>query len=73
MKKKILIIDDNDLYRLNLKFQLKEIGVISEAHSQKEAMKMLQSNSFDLILCDIEMEESDSGLQIIKQNQPRIS
>ncbi len=67
VNKKILVIDDNDLFRLNLKFQLSSFGSILEADSEEMALKHLESQQFDLIVCDIEMENNNSGIRILSK------
>ena len=54
--KKILIVDDSPSHRLLLKTYLKGF-VIIEAENGIEALKVLEDNNVDLIVCDFEMPE----------------
>ena len=61
--KRILMVEDNPLNRLVARTVLKSYGVIvTEANNGQEAIDLLKSNSFDLILMDVQMPVMD-GLQ----------
>ncbi len=64
----VLIVDDFATMRRILRNILKEIGFtnISEADDGKTALKALNREKFDLILCDWNMPEM-SGLEVLKQ------
>tara|TARA_Y100001958_G_C21222133_1_gene547501 strand:- start:1744 stop:2142 length:399 start_codon:yes stop_codon:yes gene_type:complete len=64
-KLSILIIDDSHSQRLLLQTFLKSFNV-TEADSGINALKILSSEKFDLIICDFEMPEM-SGLEFAKE------
>jgi len=54
--KKVLVVDDSQMIRNSLSKILKENGlVISEASNGEEAMKILDSERVDLVICDLNM------------------
>ncbi|WP_215226214.1 sigma-54-dependent transcriptional regulator [Echinicola shivajiensis] len=62
---KILIIDDEKVIRSTLKEILEyENYEIFEAQDGVEGLKMIESQDFDLVLCDIKMPKMD-GLEVI--------
>lgn len=62
----ILIVDDTDIILELLQLQLEnESYKITTASSGKEALDILNTNGFDLILLDIEMPEM-SGIDLLK-------
>ena len=65
--KKILIVDDEENIRLLYTEELTEIGYnVKTAGSIKEALKLIESFSPDLIILDIKMPEID-GLEGLKK------
>lgn len=66
-KKKILIIDDSNTALVLMEYALKEAGYISlVASSVKEAIKLIETHSPDLILLDLSMPEI-SGYDFLKK------
>jgi DNA-binding NtrC family response regulator len=66
-KKKILIIDDSNTALVLMEYALKEAGYISLiASSVKEAIKLIEKHSPDLILLDLSMPEI-SGYDFLKK------
>lgn len=66
-KKKILIIDDSNTALVLMEYALKEAGYISlVASSVKEALKLIETHSPDLILLDLSMPEI-SGYDFLKK------
>ncbi|MBD8490313.1 sigma-54-dependent Fis family transcriptional regulator [Echinicola sp. CAU 1574] len=62
---KILIIDDEKVIRSTLKEILEyENYDIHEAQDGAEGLKMIESQDFDLVLCDIKMPKMD-GLEVL--------
>jgi two-component system chemotaxis response regulator CheY len=59
----VLIADDVQSIRLILKSMLREMGFvnITEAANGKLALKAIDNNKFNLILCDWEMPESNGN------------
>jgi len=66
---KILIIDDSDFVRQSIKKSLAKEGHkdVVEARTKKEAIDKFKSEKPDLILLDIIMEESRTGMDILKE------
>lgn len=64
---KILVIDDDDDTRSMLRFSLKHIGFpnVSLAQDGAEGVRMLETQRFDLILCDWNMPKM-SGIEVLK-------
>ena len=63
----ILVVDDNRLNRLKLGRALKQQGhAVTEAENGREALEMLRSQPFDLVLLDILMPEID-GFQVLRE------
>lgn len=66
---RILVVDDEDDVRLSLERRLKREGHdVSSAGSQAEAVKAIQeaNPAFDVVLSDMLMESSNSGVEILK-------
>jgi two-component system chemotaxis response regulator CheY len=66
LKMKVLVVDDFATMRRIVKNILKQIGFtnIIEAEDGKSALKMLQSDKFDLIMCDWNMPEMP-GIELL--------
>lgn len=64
---KLLIVDDNDNNRFTLSKRLKHLGFTrySEAVNGAEALEMMRSEPFHLVLCDIMMPVCD-GYQVLE-------
>jgi putative two-component system response regulator len=68
----ILIVDDVSLIRLSLKHILTKSGYrCREAGDVAGALAVLDEDTIDLVLCDIQMPGA-SGLDLVKAIQPRI-
>ncbi|MBN2012208.1 response regulator [candidate division KSB1 bacterium] len=62
---KILIIDDDDDYRLSLKTLLESHNyAVAEAYSGKSGLQKIKADRPDLIVLDIMMETVDQGYDI---------
>ncbi|HTA22608.1 MAG TPA: response regulator [Terriglobales bacterium] len=65
-----LIVDDSSVMRKIVERSLRQAGIdmkqVLEAGNGAEALAVLQDNSVDLILCDINMPVMD-GLEFVKQ------
>ncbi|MFZ0803991.1 MAG: response regulator [Terriglobales bacterium] len=65
-----LIVDDSSVMRKIVERSLRQAGLdlkqVLEAGNGAEALTVLQDNSVDLILCDINMPVMD-GLEFVKQ------
>ncbi len=68
----VLIVDDSSVMRKIVERSLRqaglELGKVSEANNGAEALALVQQNSFDLILTDINMPTMD-GLEFVRQLQ----
>src|SRR6187551_46860 len=63
----ILVVDDYRTNRLKLCLGLKQQGhTVAEAESGVQALAMLQTQSFDLVLLDVIMPEMD-GYEVLRQ------
>jgi DNA-binding NtrC family response regulator len=72
-KNKILVVDDEDALRTVLSAELEGEGYkVCSAADGSEAITMLKSQTFDLILLDIKMPNVDGFevLKYVKENQP---
>lgn len=66
-KARILVVDDNRLNRFKLVHMLHELGHEAvEAENGREALSILQNETFNLMLLDIIMPEMD-GFQVLEQ------
>jgi len=68
-KKKIIIVEDNDLYRAALKDLLnaqEDLEVVAETASGGEALKMIRQVPADLVLLDLRLPEK-SGYDILPE------
>lgn len=73
VKNKILVVDDEEALRTVLSTELEGEGYqVSTAGDGEEAMKILGSQQFHLILLDIKMPNVDGFevLKFVKQHQP---
>lgn len=65
-----LIVDDSSVMRKIVERSLRQAGIelkqVLEAGNGAEALSVLQDNTVDLILCDINMPVMD-GLEFVKQ------
>jgi CheY-like chemotaxis protein len=66
MAKHILIVDDSEMIRDLIKILLSDYGyTISLAANGRQAWDMLQTNSFDCVVLDLNMPEMD-GVQVLE-------
>jgi two-component system, NarL family, nitrate/nitrite response regulator NarP len=69
IKKKIIIVEDNDLYRAALKDLINaqdHLEVVAEACSGVEAIKTIKQFSADLVLLDLRLPEA-SGYDVLPE------
>ncbi|HNR16265.1 MAG TPA: sigma-54 dependent transcriptional regulator [Chitinophagaceae bacterium] len=70
---KILIIDDEEKLRQLLKRIISLEGFdVSEAGSLKEAVKLLDKESSDVVLCDVKLPDGN-GVDFVKESKTRYS
>jgi two-component system, NtrC family, response regulator HydG len=63
---KILIIDDDRYFRLALKNIVEKYGLIDEASAEEEAKAKLNSQYYDIVLLDMNMDHRLSGIRILE-------
>ena len=63
----ILVVDDNRLNRLKLSRGLEQQGhIVASAENGQQALDMIRTHSFDLVLLDIVMPEMD-GIELARK------
>jgi CheY-like chemotaxis protein len=66
MRKKVLVVDDQQVYRELLKIYLSKLDYqVKEASDGLQVLEHLQKDDFDLLICDIMMPNMD-GWQVLK-------
>ena len=71
MKKRILVVDDEEGLRLLYKEELEEDGAVVElASSGPEALSKLEGSPIDLVLLDIKMPGMD-GVEVLRMVKER--
>ncbi len=66
LRPKILIVDDDDLIRLSLNDILQREGFnITSAANVPEALKLISSNAYDVLLSDLHMPGAGDGLTVV--------
>ena len=68
---KIFIADDDQYFRLGLKSILKDFGLVDEVDNEKAAIEKLHTEYYDLAIIDMQMDQSESGLAILKEANKR--
>jgi len=63
---KILLVDDEKLYRLTLSKMLETYGEIHEAENREEALTLLSNVKFDIAFIDLKLQGSFDGLDIVQ-------
>ncbi|HBO83403.1 MAG: two-component system response regulator [Deltaproteobacteria bacterium GWC2_42_11] len=67
MKKKVLVVDDEEGIRLFYKEELKEEGMdVHAAASGEEALEKLEADKYDLVILDIKLPGID-GIEVLRQ------
>jgi DNA-binding response OmpR family regulator len=67
MGKKILIVDDDEMIRKFLRIHLVNLGYeVKEAVDGIKALEQLDTDDFDLLICDILMPNKD-GWQVLEE------
>jgi DNA-binding response OmpR family regulator len=67
MKRKVLIVDDEEVIRKFLRIHLDKLGYeVMEAADGEQAIEQLGKDDFDLLICDIMMPKKD-GWEVIKE------
>jgi DNA-binding NtrC family response regulator len=63
----ILLVDDDQYFRLGVLSIIRDFGIVTEVSSAKEALEILEHQHFDLALIDMQMEENESGITVLKK------
>jgi two-component system, OmpR family, alkaline phosphatase synthesis response regulator PhoP len=67
MKKRVLIVDDEEVIRKFLRIHLDKLGYeVKEAADGEQAIEELGKDDFDLLICDILMPKKD-GWEVVKE------
>ena len=67
LPKRLLFVDDEPNIRATLPVILRRYGfTVTVAGTVRQAMKHIQENRFDLLLCDLNIEEESDGLNVIR-------
>ena len=70
-RKRILIVDDEEIHRMGLRDRLEASGYeIDSASSGEEALKLVEANSYDLITLDLLMPKPN-GFEVFRQLKER--
>lgn len=70
IKKRILICDDEEAFRLLLSDTLKDDYDVTETDNGREALRMATKLPFDLLIIDVKMPETH-GLEVIERLRER--
>ncbi len=61
----ILVVDDDELYRSQIKLILSGLGEITVATSQQEAFEALDKGNFDLAVVDLNLPDELAGFKVL--------
>ena len=64
-KNKILVVEDNTETQLIIKVNLRAIYDVELTDNADDAIKLIKSNNFDLVLLDINLGNSDDGREVL--------
>ncbi|MGB5850599.1 MAG: response regulator [Ignavibacteriaceae bacterium] len=64
-KNKILVVEDNTETQLIIKVNLRNIYDVELTDNADDAIKLIKSNDFDLVLLDINLGNSDDGRDVL--------
>ena len=66
-----LVIEDDELSRINLSYLLKEFGNVQEVDCSEGALEILNKKQFDLAFIDLDLEKDLAGLELISEIKKR--
>ena len=65
-RRKILLVEDEELVRNYLKHQLQEGSWnVTAVGSGEDALAQLESTTFDAVLCDLDLKRGPTGLDVL--------
>ena len=64
-KSKILVVEDNAETQLIIKVNLRAIYDVELTDNADDAIKLIKSNNFDLVLLDINLGNNDDGKDVL--------
>ena len=72
-KKKILIVEDEEIVAIDIKDMLTDLGyeAVGIANSKEEALKEVEKTMPDLVLMDIMLGEKDNGVETAEEMRSR--
>lgn len=73
MKNKIhiLLVDDDKYFRIALKNLLEDQAIFTEAESEDEAYKLIETNFFDMAFIDMDIDGPRSGINILQTTKSK--
>lgn len=74
IKLNVLIVEDNSIIALDLKKILirNKINVVGIATNTRETFKIIENKVIDIILMDINLQENENGIDLVKKIHKRI-
>jgi DNA-binding NtrC family response regulator len=74
-KRRVLVVDDENSVLFTYRMILEEKGyAVATALTSGEALALLDANPFDIVLCDLSLEQNRSGFEVfehVRQKTPR--
>jgi len=67
LRKKILIVEDDDISKKAMSLHLKNYYQIDSAKDGKEAIELFLQNDYQLILMDINLGIGKNGIEVMKE------
>lgn len=67
----ILLVDDDQYFRMGVMSIIRDFGLVTEVANSEDAINLLQDNHYDLALIDMQMEENESGLAVLKVSKSK--
>lgn len=64
---KMLVIEDDKLFRIGLVDKIEAYGVVLEAATKEEALKLLKDHSFDMVFIDLTLDGKLAGFDLIEE------
>ena len=64
----MLLVDDDQYFRLAVRNIISEFGLITEASSEEEAKELIAQNHYDMALIDMQMDSNEDGLNVLKNS-----